>query len=84
MLVSIQVWEFFKENIDTLIEKLGRFGCDFQEIIERLTSQLLTEEEERDAINFFKENPITTAHLSINQSIESIGRRREIIIKEGH
>ena len=76
-----KAWECFKENVDFISYKL--LGFDIQQLVERLTASFYTQEEENEVINFFKEHPIPTAQLSIQQAIEAIGRRREVIKKCG-
>lgn len=76
-----KAWLFFKENVETLTKKL--LGFDNQQLIEKLTSSFSTLEEESEVVNFFKEHPISNAQLAIQQAIESIGRRREVIEKDG-
>lgn len=76
-----KAWEFFKENVETITKKL--LGFDNQQLIEKLTASFSTKEDEIEVVNFFKDHPIANAQLAIQQAIESIGRKREVIEKDG-
>lgn len=84
-LLDLEFWEFISAqiqvNIESLTIKLLRF--DNQQLIEVLTASFSTKEDEIEVTNFFKEHSLANSQIKIQQVIDKIGRRREVIEKNG-
>ncbi len=76
-------WTFFQNRFDQLLKRYEAGGFALQRLVRGVSESFRTREDQRQVEAFFRDHPLEGARRTIDQVLETIDLRTEVLSREG-